>query len=169
MLASFWFLPTVKNKQTNKKQGPVIQQAGLKNKNKQKQTHKPHCGDRGLIWRRHRPTPYGALRGAAEHPSPLGPALLGGYRRRVVIVLGGGRVPVAITLLRQRFYLFSQILHPHVELFQLLDGPATTKHTSSVSKEATCFLLSTKDLYLQADSLVRTTKENSNINVIIHS
>lgn len=39
MLASFWFLPTVKNKQTNKKQGPVIQQAGLKNKNKQKQTH----------------------------------------------------------------------------------------------------------------------------------
>lgn len=68
-------------------------------------THQPMRDNRGLIWLRDWASPHRALWGAAEHSSPLGPALLRGHRWRIVIVLGGGRVSIAIALLSQRFHL----------------------------------------------------------------
>lgn len=65
----------------------------------------PLGDNRGLIWRLDCAAPHGVLWGAAEHPSPSGLGLLGGHRWRVVIVLRGGGVPVAITLLGQRLHL----------------------------------------------------------------
>lgn len=101
LLISFVFLPTAKIH--NKVKSNAATNSGIKTTEIIPTV--PLGDDRGLIWRLDCAAPDGVLWGAAEHPSPLGPGLLGGHRWRVVIVLGGGGVPVAITLLGQRLHL----------------------------------------------------------------
>lgn len=88
----------------------------------------PLGDDGGLVWRRDQPTPYCALRGAAEDPSPSALARLRRHSWRVVIVLHSGCVAIAVALLGERLDLVPEVLHPHVELLQLLDGPETQTH-----------------------------------------
>lgn len=119
-----FFCPLARNTEKHHQCNHVANCGSQNPKIKQGRHALPLGDDGGLVWRRDQPPPYYALRGAAEHPSPSAPARLRCHSRRVVIVLHP-----AVALLGERLHLVPEVLHAHVELLQLLDGPETQTHS----------------------------------------